>query len=153
MTQNDDLLDRYEKAIRPLLADAQRAYGSRDTQSPQHDASREYTRLLKEFYAAEGSLLKLAARLGVAYAGLNRRVKTADTPASSGRPRKKFPQEVYDAAIEEILAAKAEGTPQYHECLAKHYDAGLSLTRIAREMGLSSAMPLYYGVNKMKGKK
>ena len=154
MTSNDDeLLDRYEAAIRPHLELAKKAYGSRDTVSPQHDASREYTRLLKEFHAADGSLLKMAERLGVTYAGLNRRVRTADIKPSSGRPRKKFPQEVYDAAVSDILEAKAQGTPEYHKCLEKHYDAGLSLTKIAKDMGLSSAMPLYYGVNRMKGKK
>ncbi|UDL15954.1 helix-turn-helix DNA binding domain protein [Microbacterium phage Pumpernickel] len=154
MTTNDeDLLNRYEAAIRPHLELAKKAYGSRDTQSPQHDASREYTRLLKEFHKAGGSLLKLAERLGVSYAGLNRRVRTAEIKPSSGRPRKKFPQEVYDAAVADILSAKSQGTEQYHKCLEKHYDAGLSLTKIARDMGLSSAMPLYYGVNRRKGKK
>ena len=97
--------------------------------------------------------MKLAEELGVTYAGMRRRVVNADVPASSGRPRKRFPQEVYDGAVAEILAAKSTNTESYHKCLEKHYDAGLSLTKIAKDMGLSSAMPLYYGVNRMKGKK
>jgi transposase-like protein len=85
----------------------------------------------------------------VAYAGLNRRVSTCEIPASSKRPRKRFSQEVYDSAVAEIVAAKLHGTKEYHEALAKHYAAGLSLARIAKEMGLSSANPLYYGVSRV----
>lgn len=150
MTINLALLEDYARRIEPLLPLAKKAYGSRDTDSPQHDASREYTRLLVEYYEKGGSLLAMAERLEVTYAGLRRRVTTADLTPSSKRPRKRFPDEVYTAAVEEILAAKAEGSHLYHLALKKHYDAGLSLAKIAQKMGLSSANPLYYAVNRVR---
>lgn len=151
MTMNQSLLEEYALRIEPLLPLAKKAYGSRDTISPQHDASREYTRLLVEYYEQDGSsLLAMAERLGVTYAGIRRRVTTADLKPSSRRPRKRFPEATYVSAVEEILAAKAEGTHAYHLMLKKHYDAGLSLAKIAKMMGLSSANPLYYAVNRMR---
>ncbi len=153
MTPTPTLLEQYAQRMEPLLPLAKKAYGSRDTQSPQHEASREYTRLLVEFYNAGGSLLKMADRLQVTYAGLRRRVTTADVTPSSHRPRRKFPQEVYDAALKDILKAKAEGTHAYHTALFNHWESGLSMAKIAKDMGLSSANPLYYGVNKIKNER
>lgn len=154
MTRDDERLERYAQAIEPLLPLAKRAFGSRDTISPQHDASREYTRLLVEFYnGGQGSLLDMAKRLGVQYAGVRRRVVNKDVPASSHRPRKKFPEEVYESAVKDILAAKAQGTYEYHLTLYKYYEKQLSLAKIAKRMGLSSANPLYYGVNRIKERK
>ncbi len=154
MTRDNDRLEHYAQQIEPLLPLAKRAYGSRDTVSPQHDASREYTRLLVEYYAdGKGSLLDMAKRLGVQYAGVRRRVTTADVPASSHRSRRKFPEEVYDAAVKQILAAKAEGTYEYHLMLYNQWEAGLSMAKIAKKMGLSSANPIYYGVNRIKSGK
>jgi transposase-like protein len=154
MTHNDDRLERYAVLIEPLLPLAKKAYGSRDTVSPQHDASREYTRLLVEFYNdGQGSLLDMAKRLNVTYAGLRRRVTTADVEPSSHRARRKFPEEVYDAAVKQILEAKGLGTYEYHLMLFNQYEAGLSMSKIAEKMGLSSANPLYYGINKIKKEK
>lgn len=149
MTNDNALVEEYATLIEPHIELAKRAYGSRDTVSPQHDASREYTRLLCEFYKKDGSLLDMAARLGVTYAGLNRRVRTADIPASSKRPRKKFPEFTYEAAVADILEAKATSTEKYHKALKHYYDEGLSLAKIAKKMGLSSANPLYYGVSRV----
>ena len=149
MTDSKALLSEYVPQILPHLELAKTAYGSRNADTPQHAASREYTRLLCEYYEKGGSLLDMAASLGVTYAGLRRRVTTKDLPASSGRPRKKFDQAVYDAAVAEIWAAKASSTEDYHQMLAKHYHAGLSLAKIAKMMGLSSANPLYYGVGRV----
>ena len=155
MTRDSERLERYAAQIEPLLDLAKRAYGSRDTISPQHDASREYTRLLVEFYNdGEGSLLDMAKRLGVQYAGVRRRVVNADVAPSSHRARRKFPDEVYEAAVKQILQAKEEGTYEYHLMLFNQYQAGLSMAKIAKLMGLSSANPLYYGINRIKkGKK
>ena len=146
----DELFEQYAQAMEPLLPLAKRAYGSRDIVSPQHDASREYTRLLKEFYNGGGSLLDLAKRLEVNYAGLRRRVNTADLKPSSGRARKKFTDAEYTAEVNRVLAAKEEGTDQYHLALLGTFDSGMSLARVAKEMGLSSANPLWYGVNKLR---
>jgi hypothetical protein len=151
MTHDNDRLERYAVLIEPLLPLAKRAYGSRDTVSPQHDASREYTRLLVEFYNdGQGSLLDMAKRLNVTYAGLRRRVTTVDVEPSSHRSRRKFPEDVYDAAVKQILEAKEQSTDEYHLMLYNQYEAGLSMSKIASKMGLSSANPLYYGINKIK---
>lgn len=151
MTRDSDRLEKYAQAMEPLLPLAKRAFGSRDTVSEQHDASREYTRLLVEFYnGGEGSLVDLAKRLGVQYAGIRRRVVNKDVPASSHRPRKKFPDSVYEDAVEKIRTAKEAGTYEYHLMLYKFYEQGLSPSKIAQRMGLSSANPLYYGINKIK---
>lgn len=147
---NKELTTEYAEAIKPLLPLATRAYGSRDTVSPQHDASREYTRLLCEFYAKKGSLLDMAAALGVTYAGLRRRVTTANLKPSSGRARTKFPQEVYDAALAEIIVAKLTSTEEYHLALHKHFQAGLSMAKVSDMLGLSSANPLYFGISKVR---
>jgi hypothetical protein len=56
----DALLEQYAPKLAELLPLARKAYGSRDIVSPQHDASREYTRLLVEFYQRGGSLLQLS---------------------------------------------------------------------------------------------
>ena len=146
----DEIFEQYAVAMEPLIPLAKRAFGSRDIVSPQHDASREYTRLLKEFYNGGGSLLKMAERLGVNYAGLNRRVKTADLKPSSGRARKKFTDAEYAQIVKGVLAAKDRGVDEYHIFLLKVYDSGMSLARIAKDMGLSSANPLWYGVNKLR---
>ena len=151
MTPTPALLDEYEALIRPHLELAKKAFGSRDTVSPQHDASREYTRLLCEYYDKGGSLLKMAERLQVQYAGIRRRVNNRDVQPSSHRPRKKFDASVYEAAVADIKTVKAEGTSyEYHLTLHKYYTQGLSLSTIAKLLGLSSANPLYYGVNRIK---
>lgn len=145
------LVEEYAAQIKPLLPLAKKAYGSRDTISPQHDASREYTRLLVEFVEKEGSLLKLAEALGVTYAGMRRRVTTAPLKPSSKRSRQKFSDDEYKAAVTAIKWVKNHySTERYHEQLKAEYDRGLSMARIAKEMGLSSANPLYYGINRIK---
>jgi len=150
MTTNDELVEKYAALIEPLLPLAKKAYGSRDTVSPQHDASRKYTALLKEFHEAGGSLMDLGARLGVTYAGMRRRITTADTPPAAKRPRRKFTDEEYKTAVENILDAKMLSTDDYHKRLKHYFDRGYSMARLAKEMGLSSANPLYYGVYRVR---
>lgn len=147
---NDELLEKYAKLIEPLLPLAKKAYGSRDTDSPQHDASREYTKLLKEFHDQGGSLIDLGKRLKVTYAGMRRRVSTADTPPAPRRARKKYTDEQYEYAVQNIQDSKALSTEDYHKRLKHYFDLGYSMSRIAREMGLSSANPLYYGVYRVR---
>jgi hypothetical protein len=145
------LLAEYVALIEPHIELAKKAYGSRDTDSPQHAASREYTRLLKEYYAKKGSLLDMAEALGVTYAGLRRRVTTADLKPSSKRPRKKFSEEEYRLVIDLIKMVKAtEPTENYHRALKNAWDEGYSMALIAKGMGLSSANPLYYGISRIR---
>ena len=146
----DELLEEYVAKIVPVLDLAKKAYGSRSTKSPQHDASRLYTQYLVEFYAKGGSLLQISKALGVTYAGARRRVVTAELPASTKRARSSATTEEVTQAAERIKSAKESGTVAYHEQLRYEYEVnGISLTKIAKELGLSSANPLYYGVSRV----
>jgi transposase len=147
----EQLIAEYAEQIKPHLTLAKKAYGSRDTVSPQHDASREYTRLLVEYYKKGGSLMDMAKELGVTYAGVRRRVTTNDIPPKDKRIRSKATPEQVTVAVQLIRAAKEIGTEEYHEELRVQYEVnGISLTKIAKAMGLSSANPLYYGVARTK---
>lgn len=147
----DELVEHYAPLLKDLLPLARKAYGSRNTVSPQHDASREYTRLLVEYYNKGGSLIAIAEAVGVTYAGVRRRVTTANIAPSSKRVRSRATQEDVMAAVERIKQAKLLGVDQYHEALRHEYeDNGISLTKIAKGLGLSSANPLYYGVARTK---
>jgi hypothetical protein len=148
---NEELFQEYADRLHVLLPMARKAYGSRNTISPQHDASREYTRLLVEFYAKGGSLLQMADSLGVTYAGLRRRVMTDQIPASKKNRRSKATPEEVAAAVERIKIARSRGTTSYHEQIRMEYeDHGISLAKIAKGLGISSANPLYYAVARMK---
>lgn len=143
----DALLEKYKAKLEPLVPLAKTAYGSRSNDTPAHRASRKYTQLLVEYYEQGGSLVAMANELGVVYAGLRRRVTTADLPVRDARSRSRFEPEQLDAAVERIKAAKAKGTDEYHTQLAKEYDKGVSLAKVATALGLSSSNPLYYAVN------
>lgn len=155
MTEKEEKqLAQYVKLIKPHLELAKRAYGSRNTKSPQHDASREYTRLLAEFYAEGGSLLKISKELGVTYAGMRRRIITSTTPPRDSRVRSKATAEEVEAAAVRVLKAKEVGVAEYHEALRHEYeDNDISLNKIAKAIGLSSSSPLHYGVSRAKAEK
>ena len=143
----DALLEEYAPKLQELLPLARKAYGSRDTISPQHEASREYTRLVVEYYAKGGSLLSLAKEIGVTYAGLRRRVITDELPANTIRRRSKASPEQVELAVTRIKEAKLAGTETYHTQIRYEYEReGVSLAKIAKGLGLSSANPLYYAV-------
>lgn len=145
---SSDLVAEYAAKIEPILPLAKKAYGSRDQNTPQHEASREYTRLLTEFYDRGGSLPQLASKLGVAYAGVRRRVVMKDVSVSKVKPRVRAKSEDVNDAYARVKAAKALTVDEYHDQLAREYEAGISLASLARMMGLSSAAPLYYGVQR-----
>jgi hypothetical protein len=147
----EELLTEYVSKIAPILDLAKKAYGSRDTKSPQHDASREYTRLLLEFYSKGGSLLQLAAALGVTYAGLRRRIVSDQIPPKTKRTRSKATPEEMKAAAERIAILRTVNIDVYHEALRYEYEVnGISMSKLAKIMGLSSANPLYYGITQAK---
>ena len=129
---------------------AKKAFGSRSQETPAHKASREYTRLLIEFQQLGGSLPKLAKELDVAYAGIRRRVVMSNVAVSSikNKPSKKFEEQDYEDAAFRVKFEREKGVDEYHAQLAKEYRSGLSLSRLARKIGLSSAAPLYYGVQR-----
>ena len=144
-----ELVEEYALKIEPILPVAKKAYGARNQDSPNHDASREYTRLLSEFQSRGGSLPMLAKRIGVAYAGVRRRVVMRDVSVSKVKPRVRITdRDSVVAATKRIQEAKNKGVDQYHDQLAEEYRKGVSLSNIAKELGLSGAAPLYYGVQR-----
>jgi len=149
-----ELVAQYAPRLIELLPLARKAYGSRNTKSPQHDASREYTRLLVEYYNKGGSLIAIAQAVGVTYAGVRRRVTTVNIEPATKRVRSKATPEQLAEAVERIKIAKDKTVEEYHEALRHEYeDNGISLTKIAKGLGLSSSNPLYYGVARTKLKK
>lgn len=146
---NNELVNEYASRIQPLLDKAKKAYGPRDQKTPEHEASREYTRLLSEFHSKGGSLPMLAKKLGVAYAGLRRRVVMSDISVASIKPEKRITDaEEIQLSAERVTKAKAQGVSEYHDQLAVEYQSGVSLSKLAKLLGLSSAAPLYYGVQR-----
>lgn len=148
MAGSTDLITEYRDKILPLLPMAKKAYGARTQDTPAHEASREYTRLLTEYYYRGDSLPRLAKELDVAYAGVRRRVMMQDVVVSKVKPRQKPKTEGIEDSVARIKAAKSGTADEYHDAIAKEYEAGVSLAAIARSMGLSSAAPLYYGVQR-----
>jgi len=148
-TASNELVEEYANRIEPLLPLAQKAYGARTRMGPHHEASREYTALLSEFQSKGGSLPLLAKRLNVAYAGMRRRVAMRDISASSFKPKttRKTKEQIQEAA-QRVLDAKMRDTDSYHDQLAKEYRSGVAVSVLAKELGLSSAAPLYYGIQR-----
>jgi hypothetical protein len=145
---NTELVAEYKEKIEPLLSMAKKAFGSREQDTPNHRASREYTRLLTEFHERGGSLPTLAKELDVAYAGVRRRVVMQNVSVSLVRPKVRAKSEELNNAITRVKIAKAKSVDEYHDQLAAEYRAGVSLAALARSLGLSSAAPLYYGVQR-----
>ncbi len=145
----NDLVAQYKAKIELLFPLAKKAYGSRFQNTPAHKASREYTRLLIEFYNQKGSLPDLAKALGVAYPGLRRRVVMENVSISEIKPRRKASKSELPAAIERVkIARQSKDVHAYHKQLAEEYKSGFSLQDIAKGLNLNSAAPLYYGVQR-----
>lgn len=145
---SQDLVEKYRSLIEPILPLAKKAFGSRNQNTPAHEASREYTRLLAEFASQGGSLPELAKALGVAYPGVRRRVVMESVSLSEIKPQKKAKKSELPAAIQRVKDARDIGAATYHSQLATEYQNGFSLQDIAKGLGLSSAAPLYYGAQK-----
>ena len=145
---SQQLVEEYASRIEPLLPLAKKAYGSKSQNTPAHEASREYTRLLAEFQSKGGSLPMLAKKLNVAYAGVRRRVVMSDVTVSAVRPKTRLKEQNIQSAAQRVLAAKETNVDAYHDQLAEEYKHGISLSNLAKEMKLSSAAPLYYGVQR-----
>lgn len=144
----DLLIEEYVEKIAPLLSLARRAYGSRDQDTPAHEASREYTRLLVEFNERGGSLAVLAQNLGVSYSGVRRRVFTSDVPTvkRTRSPLGKVSTGMIDEAVHRVQTAKNISTGEYHRALYEEFQAGIPMNVLARRLGISNAAPLYYGI-------
>lgn len=147
--QQVDLVEEYATEIQPLLPLATKAYGRRDQDTPAHVASREYTRLLCEFYQKGGSLQHLSVKLGVAYSGMRRRIYTSNIPplrAPRMSSADKLDTSMIDRAALRVKKARSIGTAEYHEQLYNEYNDGIPMNMLARQLGISNAAPLYYGV-------
>lgn len=142
------LIEDYAQRIQPILEIAKKAYGSRTQDTPEHKASREYTRLLTEFQNLGGSLPLLAKRLNVQYSGIRRRVVMSNVSVSAVKPKTRLKGDAVLESVNRVRSAKERGTDEYHDQLADEYRLGISLSNLAKELGLSSAAPLYYGVQK-----
>jgi hypothetical protein len=145
---DEQLTEQYRALIEPLLPLAKKAYGSRAQNTPAHEASREYTRLLIEFQSKGGSLPSLAKALNVAYPGLRRRVIMETVSISDIKPKRRAHRSELPAAIERVKTAKETGATEYHRQLAIEYQNGFSLQDLAKGLGLKSATPLYYGAQR-----
>jgi hypothetical protein len=147
---NTQLVEEYKSRIEPILTAAKRANGSRKKSTPEHEASRQYTKLLVEFHDKGGSLPQLASALSVAYSGIRRRVVMNSVSVEQIKPKTKIAwtqQDIQDAT-QRVNQAKSEGMLEYHDQLAVEYQNGIPLAVLAKSLGLSGAAPLYYGVQR-----
>jgi transposase-like protein len=145
-----ELAKEYAEKIRPLLPLATKAYGPKNQKTAAHEASRKYTDLLVEYTNKGGSLLYLAQELDVAYSGVRRRVFTSNIPAmTNNNARKKNDPAKIEAAVTRVKNARLKGTQKYHAQLAhEYYKNNISLSAIAKGLGIKNAAPLYYGVQR-----
>lgn len=151
-TEKIELLNEYVLYLSPLKDAAELAFGARDTDSREHDASRQYTTYLKEYADKGGSLMYMAKALDVTYPALRRRVMTADIKPLDRHHRSKATAEQYAFAVATLTPLR-EGkgtTEEYHDALLRFYNEDISINRLAKELGLKSAYPLYYGINKAR---
>jgi hypothetical protein len=146
-----DLLEEYLEQMAPLAPIAMKAFGSRATDSTTHDVSAKYTALLVEYTDKGGSLLMLAEALNVTYPALRRRVMTAKIAPLPRSTRTKRDDYAHILLAKDLQMVKlASPTQEYHDTLRRAYDDGFSLNKLAHFMGLKSAYPLYYGLNKSR---
>lgn len=148
--QKKELLTTYFSGIAAHKYLATQAFGSRATDSAEHDASREYTRLLTEYAEKGGSLLKMAEALGVTYPSLRRRVMTS---VLAPLPRQKKSKATHNDLLRSakiLEASQKMGVEAYHDAIYELYKRNISLNKLAPYVGLKSPYPLYYGLNKAR---
>lgn len=142
------LTEEYATKLLPYHELARKAYGKRTLGSAAHEASREYTKILVEFCEKGGSLKKLGQEIGASYPSLRRRVLMSTVFVEEVKPPIRVKNADVSSALSRVLGAKNIGVEAYHDQLAYEYSSGISLSRLAKELGLSSAAPLYYGVQR-----
>lgn len=141
----------YADKIRPLLANAKRAYGSQAAGSPAREASEAVNAYLLMYVEANGQIPDLARQLegDISLSGLRRRIRIArgiDASSMEGkeqvvgrtpRPRGKKDPELVTEAVNKIQAARKVGGRAYGDAVRAAYDDGISLKAIADEIGIS----------------
>jgi len=148
--QKLELLDEYYALLAPLAHDAGLAVGSRATDTDVHDSSRKFTTILTEYATKGGSLNMMADSLNLTYSALRRRVMTSELTPLPRSTKSTAPLYMYEAASLMLASERQKGSKQYHVAIKRCYDSGLSLNKLARYVGLTSAYPLYYGLNKAR---
>jgi hypothetical protein len=75
---------------------------------------------------------------------------TASLPAMNNKnARTKLDPNVAEEAVARVQEARKISTEKYHEQLSiEYYKNGISLSVIAKGLGISNAGPLYYGVQR-----
>ncbi len=138
--------------IKPLLADAKRAYGSQPPGSPARQASEEVNAYILLFADNGGKIPDLAKELDghISLSGLRRRVRiarSAEQAALEGhqqvvgrvsRPRGSTDPELVAAAAEKVKAAREQGGRVYGDAVREVYDEGVSLKAVAEVLEISS---------------
>jgi hypothetical protein len=71
-----------------------------------------------------------------------------DISVSIVKPKIRVKDQDMRSAALRVNKAKSQDVDAYHDQLAQEYKAGISLSNLAKELGLSSAAPLYYGVQR-----
>ena len=135
------LTEVYAEKIRPLLPDAQRAYGSAAATSAPRLASNEYNELLLEYKEQGGNISWLARELGVSDATLRRRLRVARSGVvlgTSGLTRKRGSRdpEAVEQAAQRIDEARGD-TEAYRAAVRAVYDDNVSLYAVADKLGMS----------------
>jgi lambda repressor-like predicted transcriptional regulator len=148
MTTKQELAVEYAHKVLPYINLARKAYGSRGLDSPAHVANREYTKLLVEYHQKGGSLSQLSSIVGTSYSVLRKRVLMSEVFVEEVRPPVRTKNLDIKSAAQRVLSAKSTSVKDYHDQLAFEYSTGVSLSKLAKELGISSAAPLYYGVQK-----
>lgn len=142
--------DTAEK-IRPLLPQAKRAYGSQPAGSPSRLASDQINVYLLNYVKHRGNVPALARELegDISLSGLRRRIRIARALDQAllegenppvGRVKRargsKDPEEVHKA-VKIVQEGREQGGRAYGEAVRQVYEDGISLTAVAKELGIT----------------
>lgn len=146
-TVNTTLVEEYAEQLRPLLPLAAKAYGTQGPNSPSRQASDKVNKLLLEYVDQKGgNVTHLADTLGkdvISLPGLRRRLRAARNGGhmlgslSTSRKRGSRDPERVAAAAKKIENAKHISSTSYGQAVREVYSSGVSLSAVAKEMGVS----------------
>lgn len=143
MRRRSDILAReFAADIKPLMPLARRAFGQQKQGTNTREASDLVNALLLEYDQAGGNVTQLSEELEgtITLAGIRRRLRVARAGTllgqSTGRSFRgdRDPVKINEA-VERIR--QVQGTPAYGPAIREAYDAGLALSAIAEQLGVS----------------
>lgn len=139
----------YAEQLRPLLAEASKAYGSQLAGSPARVASDRVNELILEYTETGAKMPALARELQghITLSGLRRRVRLARALREAGKEAPQLghakltrgnrdPENVEEAA-ELIGKAREQGGRAYGDAVRQVYDKGIALQPVADKLGVS----------------